>query len=55
MTSIAPVSLNNIETQWRNQFIIDNMVQVLYSTPDQSNSGSACHMTKSANRHSVVI
>ena len=32
-------------------------VQVLYSTPDQSESGSACRMTRSANhrRHSVVI
>ena len=32
-------------------------VQVLYSTPDQSKSGSACHMTRSANhrRLSVVI
>ena len=36
---------------------IPNLVQVLYSTPDQSKGGSACHMTESANhrRHSVVI
>ena len=33
---------------------MENSVQVLYSTPDQSKSGSACHMTRSANhrRHS---
>ena len=32
-------------------------VQALYSTPDQSKSGSACHMTRSSNHrlHSVVI
>ena len=34
-----------------------SLVYVQYSTPDQSKSGSACHMTRSANhrRHSVVI
>ena len=33
------------------------LVQVFYSTSDQSKSASACHMTRSANprRHSVVI
>ena len=39
------------------QNLIDCSVQVLYYTLDQSKSGSACHMTRSANhrRHSVVI
>ena len=33
------------------------LVQALYSTTDQSESGTACHFTRSANhrRHSVVI
>ena len=37
--------------------MIQNLVQVLYFAPDQSKSGSACHMTRSANyrRHTVVI
>ena len=36
---------------------IDKWVYVLYSTPTKLKSGSACHMTRSANhhRHSVVI
>ena len=36
---------------------IENMAQVLYSTPDQSKSGSAYEMTRLANhrRHPVVI
>ena len=39
------------------QIQIELFIQVLYSTPEQSKSGSACHMTRSANdrRHSVVI
>ena len=42
---------------WLKHDETQSTVQVLYSTPDQSKSGSACHMTRSANRlrHSVII
>ena len=38
-------------------YCIVAMDQVQYSTPDQSKSGLACHMTRSTNhrRHSGVI
>ena len=37
--------------------LITISVQVLYSNPDQSKSGSACHMTRSANhrRHILAV
>ena len=31
------------------KYLLDLLVQVLHPTPDQSNTGSACHMTRSAN------
>ena len=40
-----------------NDFVIDMApaVQVLYSTPGQSKSGSACHMTRSANHRRLLV
>ena len=57
MIMILTLSARGSTLDVRNMTSIDVWIQVLYSIPDQSKSGSACHMTRSANhrRHSVLI